>query len=185
MTLAVWYIVSEEWRAVPRFEGVYEVSDQGRVRSLNRVVVVAGRYGKPVPTRFKGCLLAARTSKAGYRYVNLQHEGSLEGRTVHSLVAEAFIGPRPPGLEVRHLKGIGAGDGVVNLAYGTRSENNLDKREHGTATRGENCHLAYLTDDQVREIRAGRGRQKDIARLYGTTQSNISLIHRRKTWTHV
>ena len=104
----------ERWMPVADWEGRYEVSDHGRVRNV--------RTGQ-----FIGW-----TSGIGYRLVTLcDGNGNNEERYVHFLVAEAFIGPRPPRQEVRHLDGSRDNNVWTNLAWGTKSQNSLDAVEHG------------------------------------------------------
>jgi hypothetical protein len=74
-------------------------------------------------------MLRPGIASSGYPTVAL---GRGRTRTVHSLVAEAFIGPRPHGMEVRHINGVRTDPRRVNLCYGTRSENILDAVAHGT-----------------------------------------------------
>jgi DNA-binding transcriptional regulator YiaG len=118
--------------------------------------------------------------------VHLYENGVREGRTVHRVVAEAFIGPRPEGLEVRHLDGNKTNNRASNLVYSTHKENEADKARHGTLRRGEANAAAKLTAADVREIRRRKGeRQEDLAAEYGCTFSNISAIQRGKSWRHV
>lgn len=112
----------ETWRAIPGYEGIYDVSDLGRVRSLPR---------KGVPV---GCILTQFNlpNPPGYFFVHLTVRGKTRSRTVHQLVAAAFIGPRPAGHDTRHLDGNPLRNVPGNLAYGTRSENMQDMLRHGT-----------------------------------------------------
>ena len=109
--------MSEAWRKVPGFP-LYEVSDQGRVRSL--------RFGKVR-------LLRPGFNHFGYGSVHLWREGAKSSTscTVHTLVASAFIGPRPEGQHVRHLDGNPRNNTSGNLSYGTVRENALDTVRHG------------------------------------------------------
>lgn len=121
--------MTERWLPVPGFEGFYQVSDQGRVRA------VAHRHGSP------RSLLAATPDSVGYRSVKLRKPGVREvRRRVHRLVAAAFIGPCPPGQEVRHLDGDKLNCLLVNLAYGTRSENQRDTVSHGNHNQARKTH---------------------------------------------
>lgn len=120
----------EQWLPVVGLEAIYEVSDHGRVRSLDRIIeYVDGRSGNVCLSRRNGRVLRPYTAPTGYQHVNLNHNGS---RTVHSLVAEAFIGPRPDDMETRHINGHASDCRVTNLVYGTRSENSEDSKRHGT-----------------------------------------------------
>ena len=118
---------SERWKPVNGYEGIYEVSSHGRVRSLDRTVTRSD--GKV--HRLKGKVLSVRLDKYGYQIVDLYNHGKQQKRKVHSLVAEAFIGTRPEGTEVCHNDGRKTNNHVDNLSYGTRSENMLDRVRHG------------------------------------------------------
>lgn len=108
----------EAWKPVLGYEGLYEISNLGRTQSFH------GRQPR--------ILRPAIAGKGGYPMVNLARNGVNKSRTVHSLVAEAFIGPRPDGMEVRHKDGQPTNCRASNLTYGTSGDNNLDQVEHGT-----------------------------------------------------
>ncbi len=119
---------TESWRPVVGHPG-YEVSDLGRVRSVDREVHCISRHGTPHKRRYKGALLKLwRDPKFGY-FSAVMGRG-VNSRPVHQLVAEAFIGPRPEGQEVRHLNSDGGDNRLCNLAYGTRSDNNRDSTKN-------------------------------------------------------
>lgn len=115
--------MSEIWKDVVGYEGKYQVSSLGRVRSLPRVV----KHPTGV-CKLKGRILKNFYSDFGYSQVGL------EGKTVnvHKLVADAFLGPRGVGVEVRHGANGIDDNSVDNLSYGTRQQNALDQRRDGT-----------------------------------------------------
>lgn len=122
----------EQWRAVVGFEGQYEVSDQGRVRSLDRVEnwrrLVNGLPFEG-PRRFKGKILTATPKAAGHLHVAL---GRGNRFYVHHLVLTAFVGPQPTGQECRHWDDCPANNALSNLQWGTRAENLADfERNYG------------------------------------------------------
>ena len=127
---------TEQWRPVIGFEGAYEVSDLGRVRSLDRRIIC--RNGTSF--RRRGVVLnpSEHTPGGGYRQVKLPNPESPNPRAqravfVHTLVLTAFVGPRPsPEIEVRHLNGVRSDNRLSNLAWGTASENAYDRVRHGT-----------------------------------------------------
>lgn len=119
----------EIWKAVPGYEGQYEVSSEGRVRSLTRKIKQLSRWGKPIPRTIHGRMLRPGLSSSGYYTVALGRNNS---RCLHDLVAEAFIGPRPAGQLVRHRDGNRANNTADNLEYGTYTENIQDSMRHGT-----------------------------------------------------
>ena len=127
----------EEWRDIPGYEGMYQVSNLGQVRSIGRTVT---RSDGQVH-RYKGKILSTPLlQQTGYPFVKLSNHGKNQVRTVHSLVAEAFFGPRPEGTEVCHGDGNPTNNHVDNLRYGTRSENELDKLRHGTHINAAKTH---------------------------------------------
>lgn len=117
----------EVWRSIPGWEGLYEASSTGQIRSLPRVVIRRDGHRLPKP----GVVLRGRIHQ-GYRIVNLSRDGKRHGWPVHRLVALTFYGPLPPGLETRHLDGNSLNNAAANLAYGTHQENLEDRKRHGT-----------------------------------------------------
>jgi NUMOD4 motif len=109
----------EDWRPVPGYEGLYEVSRDGDVRSI------------PRPSTAGGLLKPGRTKK-GYRHVALCKDGRQKTWKVATLVAAAFIGPRPAGLDVCHNDGDSGNDCAGNLRYDARGGNIADQVTHGT-----------------------------------------------------
>lgn len=108
--------MKEEWRAVPGYEGLYEVSNMGRVRSLDRWV--KGYKGTPY---FKqGRLLSIHLDHKGYYYVGLVRNAKSVQMKVHRLVAMAFI-PNPDNLP------------MVNHRNECKTNNNVDNLEWCTA----------------------------------------------------
>ena len=118
---------SIEWRPVPGYEGLYEVSNDGQVRSLDRPPR-DGRAG----TRGR-VMRATRSGRGGYLAVGLSKEGKVTRVTVHRLVALAFLGEtQGDGPVVRHIDGNATNNVPENLAWGTVAENNRDLVRHGT-----------------------------------------------------
>ena len=119
----------EQWKPVRGYEGIYEVSSHGRVRSVGRTITCSDGQVR----HLKGKVLRTTLSKrGGYPEVSLYAQGKRERRYVHSLVAEAFFGTRPKGMEVCHNDGDPTNNHLDNLRYGTRSDNMLDRVRHGT-----------------------------------------------------
>lgn len=121
--------MTERWLPVVGWEGLYEVSDQGRVRSLDRWVLNKTRRGRVLTPHLHP-----------YGYVDLCRDATRMKTTVHSLVASAFLGPRPAGMEARHLDGNHLNNRVENLKWGTHSENMLDTVAHGTNVNANKTH---------------------------------------------
>ena len=124
-----------EWRAVVGYEGLYEVSDSGAVRSLDRIK--RNRWGDYTQ---RGRILKAATTKDGYPIVALMRDGELKSHRVHVLVLAAFVGPRPDGLQACHFDGDPSNNRIENLRWDTGSANTLDKIRHGTHTQAAQTH---------------------------------------------
>lgn len=172
-----------EWRAVPRYEGIYEVSDAGWVRSVDRVVHFAdGRV-----RQYRGQVLADYNDGNGYPKVTLKNKDRGARVHVHVLLAAAFIGPRPDGQEVCHNDGKPANCTRTNLRYDTPVGNYADRFLHGTQPLGEQVPASKLKADQVRAIRAARGKRtaKQLAAQFSTSPANVCNIQRGKRWAHL
>ena len=136
--------MQEIWRDVVGFEESYQVSNTGRVRSKSRLIVMsASQKSASYVSRRKGRILKPGKSSNGYFTVSL---GSRNSKTLHSLVAEAFIGPCPDGCEVLHIDGSRTNNCVDNLRYGTRRENIMDAVKHGS----------WMTDERRQALDKGR-----------------------------
>jgi len=171
----------ERWRSIAGYEGLYEVSDRGRVKSLPRKSLYKGKAVRQVP----GGVMKGSKHAFGYPMVTLSAPGRRKICTVHCLVLEAFAGPRPDGCECRHLDGDPANCHLENLAWGSHRENEADKWKHGTRGLGSLSPGRKLTEESVAAIRRDSRQQAVVARDYGITQSNVSCIRLRKTWRHV
>lgn len=164
---------TEEWRNIPGYEGRYQASNLGRIRSLDRRVNICHGATRLV----RGRVLKAAGSKYNPHLSVVLGHGQ-NGSLVHQLVALAFLGPRPDGQEVRHLDGNPLNNNITNLVYGTRTENIIDVMRIGKPWR-------KLCADQVLEIRqrlqAGE-RGADLAREYGVQDGCISNIKVGRTF---
>lgn len=119
--------VSEEWRPVVGWEGYYEVSDLGRVRSVTRQVRCrAGTRLHP------GRVLRLKKHPFGYGMCALSMDGAVTDRLVHHMVLEAFVGPRPAGLNGLHNDGDPSNSRLTNLRWDTQAANIADAMAHGT-----------------------------------------------------
>lgn len=170
--------MSEEWRTIN--DGVYAVSSLGRVRRE-----------KPGRATYAGRILSCRVAKIGYPVTAIGGPPVY----VHSLVAAAFLGPRPEGYEVNHKDGDKTNNCVANLEYVTQSENIAHAYRIGlrTASRvsinvGVRNGQSRITEDDVRTIRtradSGESRRK-IALAFGLSSAAVDAIVWRRNWKHV
>jgi len=163
---------AERWLPIAGYEGLYEVSDLGRVYSVPRHGV-AGGILKPV-------------LMSKYLCVNLPGARPVG---VHILVARAFIGPRPNGMLVCHGPAGRFDNSLANLSYGTPAKNcGPDMYRDGTMLVGTDRPGAKLTDEIVRECRArvAAGESKaGLAREFGVSKPAIARAVTGETWRHV
>jgi hypothetical protein len=163
----------ENWRDVVGFEGHYMVSDLGGVRNVRtgRILSLAEGSGALVVS------LPCKRFISGHRATR-----------VHSLVLEAFVGPRPHGMVGRHLDGNFRNNALSNLAYGTPKDNMDDRERHGNTARGVDKSNAAFTDEDIAFIRAYPRHdryQEELAKRFNVTQSTISKIITRRSWFHL
>lgn len=132
---------NESWLPVVGYEGRYEVSNQGRVRSLDRERL--RNIGSGVETnKLKGRILRACRRRSGHYACSLGDGKRQSVRVVHQLVLEAFVGPRPEGYEACHNNGDPSDNRVENLRWDTKSANALDSVRHGTHWQARKTHCA-------------------------------------------
>lgn len=168
--------MNEEWRPVGGYEGLYEVSDQGRVRRI--------APGRGVRV---GRILKPQRHTHDYRTVTLTDDGAQTQFLVHRLVAAAFL-PRPlPGFDhVNHKDGHKDHNAIGNLEYTTRSGNVQHAIKNGLAKVGDRHFRSVLTAAQVREIRAAWSQrdcsQSELASRYSVSRGAIVGIIYGKNW---
>ena len=155
----------EEWRDIPGYEGRYQASTEGRIRSLDRIVTCEyRRTGNVFEKKVKGKLKRPTLASNGYYVVNLGHA---DLHCVHELVALAF---NPgPGNEVRHLDGNPLNNKAENLAFGTHSDNERDKLRYG----GKRKKLTASDVIQIRTLRHAGVPRKEVADRFGITETAV------------
>lgn len=164
------HLPGEVWKPVVGYEGVYEVSNMGRVVS----------YARCNPH-----LLALGGNRRGYPVATLAKQGRMHSYLVHRLVLEAFVGPRGEGYECRHLNGNRKDNNLANICWGTPAENLADKIAHGGVTHGERNGRAILTAEIVASVRmrslAGTTAAA-MARELGVSRTAVERVIRGTTW---
>ena len=174
---------TEEWRPVVGFEGIYEVSSEGRVRRSPN----APRRNSTKPGRI---LNATISQSARYYRVTLHHRDKVARKCVHRLVAEAFLGPAPPFRQVNHIDGDRANNRAANLEYVTAKGNVAHAWRTGLCkpSRGTDHGCARLTEHDVFVIRDAYDRSvplEHIANTFGISTGSVSGIGRRVHWKHL
>lgn len=166
-----------EWRDIPDYEGIYQVSEYGDVRSLPRVIMRRNGRKKTI----EGKILKPYTyDKYGHLSVALGKNGIKKHKTIHSLVMLAFAGSRPfPECDIRHLDGNSKNNYIGNLVYGTRSENMTDCSMQGKV------HGQKLSKEEVikiRELSKEGIPHRKIAKIFGIHSSSVMDIIKRRSY---
>jgi hypothetical protein len=132
----------EEWLPIAIFEGAYEVSDHGRVRSLERTVT-AMYHGRPAQRSLRGRILKPSTNRDGYQRVTLCSNGVSQTWLVHQLVLKAFVGPRAEGMVACHANDIPADNRASNLRWDTPAANVRDQVRNGNHHSARKTHCEH------------------------------------------
>lgn len=172
------FIIKERWKQVPKFPH-YQVSNLGRVRSLDRVDRKMGAHGKMVTCNRKGKVLSQTNGL--YRQVCLCYEGKRRQVEVHVLVAETFIGPKPKGQEVRHKDGNSHNNVARNIHYGTKKQNGVDRCLHGNAAIKLTMEQVLLVKTKYRHGSKRYGITA-LANRFDVTGAAIRSIIQGRSW---
>lgn len=156
--------MTERWRPLEEYSpSGYEVSDHGRIRR-------------------NGVLRKLQTDRYGYKRISLRKGTKQKLPTVHSLVAAAFIGPRPKGLEIAHLDENKTNNHFKNLEYVTGSQNRQHSVASGRIAHGARHGRAKLTEAQADQIRRSAEKTKVLAERYGVNRTTIQRIRSGELW---
>lgn len=168
----------EEWRAF--IPGYYEVSDQGRMRSVARIVRSKGNQTRLSPSRVLKPDMLTR-----YARVSICVDGDRKHQFIHLAVLEVFIGPKPAGMQARHLNGDRTDNRLANLAYGTPVENAADKIAHGTQPLGVAVGRGVLNEQKVLRALSLEGKLslREIAECLDCGLSTVHHVFTGRTWS--
>lgn len=173
----------EIWKDIKGYEAFYQVSNIGRVRSLDRVVALGDTFKK-----IKGVVLKQNNHTVGYSIVSL-HENSIQkSYTVHRLVANAFIENKHNKPYVNHIDGDKKNNHYLNLEWCTHEENTVHAVNNGLIKKGSKRAHSKLKESDVeliKELLKKGDSQSSISKIFNVSQSTISHIKLGKKWSHV
>ena len=180
---------NEIWKDVVGFEGLYQVSTLGRVKSLERRARngcgtrrVRERILKP------GLMWKSKNTNKKYRIVGLAKEGTVVMQLISTLMLTAFVGPRPLGGQALHWNDISTDDRLINLYWGNIKDNAQDAIRNGRIKHGQDNYQASATNDIVRKIRrlyaTGNYKQVDLARKFKRSSVWIHNVVHYKKWKY-
>ncbi len=165
--------MNEQWRSLPKSDGSYKVSNQGRVWSCLRDVLLKVSYAG---------------NRRQYQQVTVMRDGKRMHRYVHQLVLETFKGPCPKHMEASHLDGNPVNNWNTNLIWDTHKNNLIRASENQNIARGNRIGLAKLTDRDIPHIRklSELGVSTQIlAKGFGVAFPTMQSVILRKTWKHI
>lgn len=175
--------MEEQWKSIPETDDLYEVSDQGRVRSKDRY---SNNRWRPILR--KGRVLVATGDGCGYLGILIFKNGKRKSAKIHRLVAELFLN-KAPGLQVNHIDGDKNNNRATNLEWITHAENMKHAVSSGliTTTKRKKADKLRrkLSDSDVLEIRSLSQQgvtRTAIAKIYGVSQPTISHLLLGKTY---
>jgi hypothetical protein len=175
--------MEEIWRDIEGYEGLYEVSNLGRVRSLGCIIKL--RHNCTMMREGKVLKLDNRN---GYLYAGLSKKGVLKGVGVHRLVAKAFI-PNPNNLpQVNHIDANRANNHINNLEWVTCSDNHKHAFKLGNRnSKGSKNAGSKLTEEQAISIKYGYSHlsSREVATLFGICVTSVNLIRSGRGWKHI
>lgn len=169
--------MKEQWKDISGFEGLYQVSSLGNIKSFH--------WGKSKKRKLTKNIV-------GYLHTNLRKNNKQKFYYIHRLVAQNFI-PKPLGnLQINHINGIKADNRVKNLEWCTPKENMHHAYSNNlmNPAAGEDCHLSKLNEKQVRLIKHLKNckpkmTQQEIGNLFNVSGSTIAYIFQNKIWKNI
>lgn len=176
--------MKEVWKNIPSFKGFYQASSLGRIRACSREVRFLSKNKKEFFRLKKFRICAQQIQNSGYFISHLHVNGIRKAVTVHSLVAESFLGKRPFKKCVCHKNGNKTDNRIVNLRYDSWANNSRDRLKHGTFY--ASATAAKLNQNQVKKIRKLKNlTQNEIAQRFKVRPETIRRLLKRETWKHV
>lgn len=167
----------EEWKPIAGYEGLYEVSNMGKVRSYQN-------FGNGLRKEPK--VIKPSVNSYGYLCITLCKNRTHKNKSIHRIVAETFIKTDDMGLQIDHVNGIKTDNRVSNLEWVTPKENTLRSVMLGLKPRGEKHGNSKLKQKEVETIRelykAGKHTQRQLGAIFGVCHSVIGDIVRNETW---
>jgi len=162
------------WKPVVGWEGIYEVSNTGCVKSLSRISIHKNGFVQRIYGRILKCSIDAH----GYRCADLRKPGTRKNAKVHRIVMGAFIGQCPIGKEARHWDGNKKNNRVSNLVYGTRQDNVNDTKRHGRVPAGDNHWKVKIPDKEIPKILNSKKSIAELCRKYCVSWACIyDILH--------
>lgn len=170
----------EIWKDITEYEGIYMISNKGRVKSMHTRLSDVEKIG----------IILTPVKRGGYDRVSLQKKGAIKWKAVHRLIMTAFV-PNPNNLPIiNHINGIRDDNSLTNLEWCTQSRNVSHAFETGLkiSAKGTRHGMCKLSENNVLEIRkliADGKNNKEIGDLFNVSNTHIGYIKSGKLWSHL
>jgi len=183
--------MEEVWKDIQGYEGYYQISNLGSVKSLERKL--PHNKFKNVICNYKERIMKQNNDTKGYPSIMLRVNNVIKTLRIHRLVAQAFI-PNPENKpQINHINGIKTDYSIINLEWCNQSENNTHAYKTGLRTsecvRGINSNHSKLTEENVLEIRRRflneNISRKELSEIYNVSRRNICHIINNEIWKHI
>jgi hypothetical protein len=171
----------ERWEPIPGYEGLYEVSTNGRVRSYHNF----GWQKRKNPV-----ILKPHISVYGYPQISLCKDKAVRNVNIHRIVAMVFL-PTPPysNMQIDHINGIKTDNRVSNLEWVTPRENTMRSLALGLKPTGERHGMSKLTERDVLDMRflykQGGYTHRGLGKMFGVSHCVVGRILRGESWVHI
>jgi len=177
--------MEEIWKDVVGYEGYYQISNFGRVKSVKRVI--EDSWGRTATLKEK--IIKPSKIRKGYFIISLYKNAVYKKILVHRLVATAFISNIEGKKEVNHINGIKDDNRLLNLEWSTASENQKHAFKNGLnmAKRGQNVVISKLSNIDAYNIKFNLGflSLQKTADIYGVSKSCIEKIRNNRSWAYL
>lgn len=177
-------MTQEIWKDIEDWEGLYQISSFGRVRSLDRWI----DNGRAKPYLLPGKVLAQKTSRTGYKQINLRFKDKNKWFSVHRLVALAFVVNEENLPQVNHIDGDKSNNHFSNLEWSTARDNIIHAFELGLKPEGSESWFTELSEEiihQVCKLLSEGVPNTEVVKVTGVTRGVVSKIKTGKSWKSV
>ena len=174
-------VAYEEWKNIKGYEGLYQVSNLGNVKSVDRIIKRSTSEMK-----LKSKNMSQYIGNSGYPMISLCTNGQCKRHLVHRIVATAFL-PNPLNKAyVNHIDGNKQNSNLENLEWSTPTENSIHAHNHGLANvgKGEKHRSAKLTVDKVKYIRESSKTIKELSLMFNVSKQAIRDVKMKRSWKH-
>lgn len=172
----------EYWKDIKGYEGLYQVSNLGNIKSIDRSIKRSTSLMK-----LKNKPISQYVGNRGYPMVSLCINGKCKRYLVHRIVAIAFL-PNPLNKAyVNHIDGNKQNSNLENLEWSTPTENSIHAHKHGLANvaRGERQHSSKLTVDRVKYIRESSKTVRELSIMFNVSKQSIRDVKMKRSWKHI